>query len=130
MKFKQHISLFFAFFFLVSNTGFAFSIHYCGDAIASFSNQVLEDENCCKIADNKESCCKDKVFKIDKKTDTVIVKAPSFQYDFCFLNIEYQEVNYTSSANFNNNLNFTYYCDAHAPPLFKLYNQYIFYDQF
>lgn len=35
MNFKKHISLFLAFFLLVSNVGFALDVHYCGVEIAS-----------------------------------------------------------------------------------------------
>ena len=35
MKFKKHISFLLAIFLLISNTGFALGVHYCGGDVAS-----------------------------------------------------------------------------------------------
>jgi len=135
MNFKKQVSVFLAVLLLVSNVGLAFNVHYCGEKIASVSlNSTLPslkaDEGCCKkAAAKKASCCKDKKIVFQKKTDNGIVKYFSFQFDYVFLAPEFHSVIFKAVPSFKNNLSLTYYCDANAPPLFKLYSQYLLYDK-
>lgn len=140
MKFKKHISFFLAFFLLLSNVGVAIDVHYCCGEIASVKPVIWEtieyqntvEESCCppKASSNLEkndSCCKDKVVHFQKKSENVIIKSISFQPDFNFLFEEWNPIFFSEIPNFENSLTTSYYCDANAPPLFKLYHQYIFY---
>jgi hypothetical protein len=132
MNIKKCTSLFLAFLLLVSNVGLAFNVHYCGEKIASVSLSTIvsapTEKGCCeKIAAKKESCCKDKVVNFQKKSDTAIIKAFSFNPQFPFLIQEWQTIVFSSNTNFNTTQTTAYFCDANAPPLFKLYSQYIFY---
>lgn len=136
MKFKKCISLFLAFFLLVSNVGFAVDVHYCGGEIASIKPaswkniEILKavKKNCCASkVEKKDSCCKNKVVHFQKKSGKVSLNSISFQPDFNFLFEEWNPVVFSEISNFENNRITSYYCDANAPPLFKLYNQYIFY---
>lgn len=140
MKFKKHISLFLAFFLLVSNVGFAVDVHYCGGEIASVKpvlwktveSQNTIEEGCCppKASANlekKESCCKDKVVNFQKKSENTTVTSISFHSNFVFLFEDWTPIVFSEIPNFENNEITAYYCDANAPPLFKLYHQYIFY---
>ena len=136
MKFKRHISIFLAFLLLVSNVGLAFNVHYCGGKISSVSlNSTLpslqNEKGCCekKVVSKKDSCCKDKKIVFQKKVDNGIVKSFSFQFDYAFLAPEFQSVVFEAAPSFKNNQSLTYYCDANAPPLFKLYSQYLLYDK-
>ncbi|WP_268848958.1 HYC_CC_PP family protein [Flavobacterium aestivum] len=135
MNFKKQISIFLAVLLLVSNVGLAFNVHYCGGEISSVSlNSALpslkSEKGCCeKIVDKKDSCCKDKKIVIQKKVDNGIVKSFSFQFDYTFLVPEHNLIVFTTVPSFKNNLNLSYYCDANAPPLFKLYSQYLLYDR-
>jgi hypothetical protein len=136
MKFKGHISVFLAILLLVSNVGLAFNVHYCGGEISSVSlnftlPSLQSEKGCCekKVVSKKDSCCKDKKIVFQKKVDNGIVKSFSFQFDYVFLAPEYQPVVFKSAPNFKNNQSHTYYCDANAPPLFKLYSQYLLYDK-
>lgn len=136
MKFKKHLSLFLAFFLLVSNVGFAVDVHYCGGKVASIKPASWENiqtpkavkKSCCASKVEKEdSCCKDKVVHFQKKSGKVSLNSISFQPDFNFLFEEWQPVVFSEFSNFENSRIASYYCDANAPPLFKLYHQYIFY---
>lgn len=133
MNIKKCTSLFLAFLLLVSNVGMAFNVHYCGGTIASVSfsseKEILKSEKecCAKIVSKKDSCCKDKVFHFQKKSDNAIVKAFLFELNVPFLIQEWQPVVFSLISNFKGTQTTTYYCDANAPPLFKLYSQYIFY---
>lgn len=135
MNFKKQISVFLAILLLVSNVGLAFNIHYCGGEISSVSlNSTLpslkSEKGCCeKIVDKKDSCCKDKKIVIQKKVDNGIVKSFSFQFDYSFVVPEHNLIVFTAVPSFKSNLNLSYYCDANAPPLFKLYSQYLLYDR-
>lgn len=136
MKFKTHISFLLAFFLLVSNVGFAFDVHYCGDKVASIQPAYWKsgeapnsvEKGCCekKVA-KKDSCCKNKVVHFQKKSDNLISKAFSLNADFTFLIEEWNPIVFSTRPNFKSFENTSFYCDVHAPPLFKLYNQYIFY---
>ncbi len=140
MKFKRHISFLLAISLLVSNVGFAIDVHYCGGEVASVKpiywknheSLLATEENCCpsevpSLAEKKASCCKDKVIHFEKKQENVIIKSITFQSDFIFLIEEWNPIFFTEFSNFEDSYNISYYCDANAPPLFKLYHQYIFY---
>jgi hypothetical protein len=140
MNFKKHISFLLALFLLVSNTGFAIDVHYCGGEIASvtpvyyknYESLLATEESCCapenpSLVEKKESCCKDKVIHFEKKQENVIIKSFAFQCDFIFLVEEWNPIVFKEYSNFENSRITPYYCDANAPPLFKLYHQYIFY---
>ena len=129
MNLKKCTGLFLAFLLLVSNIGFALDVHYCGGKIASVSlgTTVSPVKKCCGDKEKKSSCCKDKVVKFEKKSDNATVKVFFYQLAFSALIKEYKPIAFLSVPNFKNNQAISYYADANAPPLFKLYNQYIFY---
>ncbi|MEL1252763.1 hypothetical protein AAEO57_03165 [Flavobacterium sp. DGU38] len=129
MNLKKCTGIFLAFLLLVSNIGFAFDVHYCGGKIASvsLSTTVSPEKKCCGDKEKKSSCCKDKVFKFEKKSDDATFKVFFFQFAFPAVIQQYNLVEFLSVPNFKNSQNISYYADANAPPLFKLYNQYIFY---
>ena len=133
MKFKKYISFLLAIFLLVSNTGFSFNVHFCGDELASVSfksnfTKPNSQKACCAAIEKEESCCNDKIFNFHKNIEQLIVK--SFTSEVCstILITETKHIILTALPNFKSNATPSYYCDAHAPPLFKLYQQYIFYD--
>ncbi|NUY81759.1 hypothetical protein HUK80_12695 [Flavobacterium sp. MAH-1] len=125
---KKCIGFLLAFLVLASNTGLAFSVHYCGDEIASVKPIFLSSEKgCCGKADSKPmGCCKTKIVKSDKEHET-IVKTFSFSFEAPFVPSEIVSIPFQISSNFIEKPAASYYCDANAPPLFKLYSQYIFY---
>jgi hypothetical protein len=140
MKFKKHISVLLAFFLLVSNVGFAVDIHYCGGKVASIKPIYLNiteplnevEKSCCApkttaIVQKNNSCCKDKVINYQKKSENVTFKSFSFQPDFTAVFEKWNPIVFSEISNFENSRISSYYCDANAPPLFKLYHQYIFY---
>lgn len=132
MKFKGLICLLLAFFLLLSNTGLTFNVRYCGNEITSVSlktpvqNQNLE-KDCCGVVEKKSHCCKNKEVNFQKKTDDLIQKIVSVHTDFTFLIEEWNPSVFLFISNFKKSQFTSYYCDANAPPFFKLYHQYIFY---
>ena len=139
MKFKKHISFILAFFLLVSNSGLTFNVHFCEGSIASVSS-VFSKEEACKMpvqsegkkccaekAKKYKSCCNDKLVNLKDKSDHLILKSFSFTSDFIFLNEEWNPIIYSSILRFKKKQITSYFCDANAPPFFKLYHKYIFY---
>ena len=121
-----------AFLLLVSNIGFAFNVHYCGNKIESVTLKSVfventAEKNCCGIVEKESSCCKDKVVHFQKKYDGFDAKSFSFQSEMHFF-VENKNSIFTSFlSNFKQNQITSYFCDANAPPFFKLYSQFIFY---
>jgi len=134
MNFRKHISIVLASLVLLDNLGLSFVVHYCKDEIASVSLQYQEDEpcvenvkSCCAKEDSHDSCCSNKLIKVEKKTDNILVKnfqldleSAVFSADWKPNFIAFEPVIVTSNE-------IAFYCDSHAPPLYKLYCQFVFY---
>lgn len=134
MNVKKQISVFLAILLLVSNVGLAFNAHYCGGELASVTlnsplSSYKNEKGCCeKLVSKKDSCCKDKKIVVQKKTENGIIKSFSFQMQYAFVIPETHSFVFTAVNNFKSSPSLSYYCDANAPPLFKLYSQYLLYD--
>jgi hypothetical protein len=133
MNCKKGLGLCLALLILFSNVGLAFSMHYCGGKLASVSVQSLttnvnSEKSCCEKKDlTKDSCCKNKTVHFQKKSDNATLKAFSFEPFTAYLIFENKEkITALQTVFFSKSIP-TYFCDANAPPLFKLYRQYIFY---
>lgn len=134
MSIRKTIALFLAFFILMPNLGLALNVHYCHDEIASISikNELVEllnpiDISCCSSSENCGKCCSNEVVELEKNKEI-------FSQDFTSFKSFPAVLTTTISMNFN--LNFIgkvkkqvieNHCEANAPPLYKLYCQYIFY---
>ncbi|WP_333666313.1 HYC_CC_PP family protein [Flavobacterium sp.] len=132
MIFKKNLSLLLTFFLLVSNLGLAFNVHYCDNQIASVTLSTASasqeaEMDCCGVVEKKSKCCKDKIIKSEIKSDQLVAKSLSFDVDAIPVYNDWQPIVFTTVFNFNTRENFSYYCDAHAPPLYLLYSQYTFY---
>ncbi len=134
MNFRKHISIVLATLVLLANLGLSFAVHYCKDEIASVSFQYQEDEpcvedikSCCTTADSHDSCCSNKLIKVKKKTDDILVKSLQLDLEPTVFVADWKP-NFVAfeSENFVSN-EVAFYCDSHAPPLYKLYCQLIFY---
>ena len=132
MQVKKQISLFLAFFILVSNVGLAFNVHYCEDKIASVtlnlgSNPNEVEKNCCGVVEKQSKCCHNKIIKSNDKSDQLLVKSFSFASDLPFVIKEWKPIVFASIIHFQKAGVISYSCDANAPPLYLLYSQYTFY---
>lgn len=128
MGIKKSIGILLAFLVLASNTGLAFSVHYCGGEIASVKPMLLASDDSCCGAQKAEpmGCCKTKIVKSDKEHD-IVIKTFSFAFDAALVSEPRIEISSQNVSSFVEKPAASYYCDANAPPLFKLYNQLIFY---
>jgi hypothetical protein len=132
MNFKKHISVFITFFLLVSNLGLAFNVHYCADKIESVTlSTVTATQNsidsCCGVVEKDSNCCKDKIIKSEVKSDQILVKSVTISSEFVLVYKDWKPLFFLTNFNFKTAANFTYQCDAQAPPLYLLYSQYTFY---
>jgi hypothetical protein len=138
MKFRSYISMLLSIFILASNIGLALNVHYCHGKVSDVSFAYRTDscakihtekkQTCCATkAESHKKCCKDDVVKLQDKSDNIIVN--SIQLDFAPMaeltvwtpsafQVEIQAIKSDSPS---------FYCESHAPPLYKLYSQYIFY---
>jgi len=140
MNFKKHINILLAMLILVSNVGLAFNVHYCEGKISGVSfNYKIEEPcieekaasitSCCAVENTHDSCCSNDKVEIKKTTsENILVK--NFQLDLAtFIPVqEYRFFNFTAAKEvvlIKENPSF--YCETNAPPLYKLYSQYIFY---
>jgi hypothetical protein len=140
MKFKKGIALAVAFLMLVSNAGFAMTVHYCEGKISSISSgfdnketcgmpKAAAEKACCakKIATSHKKCCSDKTVNLKGKAIDIIAKAQTSDFTAPFLVPVFNTAIITFLPIAETATIPAYYCDANAPPLFKLYHQYILY---
>ncbi|RZJ67157.1 MAG: hypothetical protein EOO50_06445 [Flavobacterium sp.] len=129
MAIKKCTAIFLTFLLLASNIGFAVNVHYCGGEVSSVTPVFMtsQDSACCGMKkEESKSCCKTKTVKAEKEHETV-VKAFHFSFEAAFVPSEFSFVAQGRPSVFIEKPVATYYCDANAPPLFKLYSQYVFY---
>jgi len=134
---------------LASNIGLALNVHYCAGKVASVALSYKQEEPCndhhkqapnkhhdhaekkacCAAkAENHKKCCKDDVVKLQDKSDgKVIVKSLQLDLSAYTAVTEWKpsKVFYKAPALVAQAPSF--YCESHAPPLFKLYCRYILY---
>ena len=134
MNFRKHISIVLAALILLANLGLSFAVHYCKDEIASVSFQYQEDEpcveeakSCCAKEDSHDSCCSNKLIKVEKKTDDILVKTFQLDLEQAVFNTNWKPNLVASESVIVTSDEVAFYCDSHAPPLYKLYCQLVFY---
>ena len=132
MNFKKRISFFLAVFLLVSNLELAFTIHYCDNELASVSinttsNSIDIEKKCCGKIENVSKCCKNKIIKSQEKSDQITVRIMALDANYEVVFNDWKPVVFSNEIPCNQSELQSYYCDAHAPPLYLLYSQYTFY---
>lgn len=135
---RYFYSVFLVVALLFANIGLAVNIHYCGNAIEKIeigyaSSIQCEEEShekaCCneKKESKADACCKDEIIK--QKTDDVVVKVFQVQQFSSFISPAIYKLQplVISSVKLPKKLDVAFYCESNAPPLYKLYNQYLLY---
>lgn len=136
MFLRKPLHILLAFFVLISQQGFAFRVHYCGDSIASvqlagIAQSHSDEEGCCGEMEAYSNCCSTKTIALAKKASDYTFFQPAVATVFVLPSSQIQAVsNYIISATRSAVVIPYYQCESHAPPLFKLYSQYLFYDRF
>ncbi|OWP77400.1 hypothetical protein BWK62_03650 [Flavobacterium oreochromis] len=118
---------------LISNTGLAINVHYCGEVIAAITFDNLKKDSSSSCCGNKivleDSCCKDKKVEIKNSTsENVLIKSFELKLPVFIPKDELELVfnDYAMDKIIVDNLP-AYYCNTHAPPFYKLYSQLLFY---
>lgn len=138
MFIRKQIAVIVAILVLVSNSGLAFNVHFCGGKIASITSvfsdgevcsmTVKEVKSCCaKKQKISKKCCSDKEVNLKNKTEKIVVKTISFDFEPAFFidTISFNQI-LLNKVDIQHQI-FEYYCDANAPPFYQLYCQYTFY---
>ncbi|MGL2963099.1 HYC_CC_PP family protein [Flavobacterium sp. RSB2_4_14] len=135
---KKHISFLIALLVLVSNSGLAFSVHYCGGKIAAVSSVFSQEEvcqmpikvekTCCaKQETANKGCCSDKKINLKSKAEQVIIKTISLDFEPVYFSDYRNQLFAEIETQHFSNEKVAFYCQSNAPPLYKLYCQYTFY---
>lgn len=139
MQFKKHISLLLVFFLLVSNSGLAFTVHFCEGKLASISsvfnkdkvckmtNKTVEKACCAKPVQSHKKCCSDKKISLKSKTEKITIKTIAFNLDSIFVVNPIKTAAFVAVPNIISLQINDFCCDANAPPLYLLYSQFTFY---
>ncbi len=137
MNFKKHIAALLSSLILFSGIGLAINVHYCGGKVSSveFTYKVQE---LCGVASKKKSCCgsetsmhkkccKDSLIKITKHGENVLVKSTHLDLAaFVFSPAGSFSFSEQTQAIYTRQLP-AIHVNPHAPPLYKLYCQLVYY---
>jgi hypothetical protein len=132
MFLRRSIAFAIAALLLVSNTGFALTVHYCGGRISSVKSHFIQSgtspKDCCgSKAETHRKCCSDKTITVKGKSPDSIAKIHLFDFaPAIFLRLDENSCAY-SGLPAGQAQQPAFHCDCHAPPLFKLHCQFVFY---
>ncbi len=118
---------------LVSNSGLAFNVHYCGDEIASISLKMAKksldlETNCCGIVEEESNCCNDKLFQIQETSDKFQENITKIEFNAIVVETQNKFVEFFKKSNFKASKASIFYPFLdNLPPIFKRNCQFIFY---
>lgn len=134
---RKYISLLLALFILFVNSSATIVFHSCHDEITyvtlnyqekSLANSADENSCCSPTKDEKKTdgCCSNQEIKVDKKIDYSLANELKVLFQAVFVSIKMkQNGQQTLPTKAQENINYTY--DSHAPPIYKLNSQLLFY---
>ncbi len=136
---QKQMVLFMAIFLLFSNSGLSVNYHYCKGVLEKISLSFPKalDKDCCNKEShhcqsqvekkNENKCCKDETVK-QNSSEQVISKTMQLTNEFVSTDIQYIPASLVSREKLVKKDNFVaFYWETNAPPLYKLYNQYLLY---
>lgn len=127
---KKCIGFILAFFLLISQSGMAITVHYCGGEVESVKTTfpISEKKGCCGKPEKKPAhCCKDEVVKADKETIS-IVKTISLSFECCsFSDFDFSPKNQSVFVPVKVQEIYAQANPINGPPLYLLFSQYIYY---
>ena len=136
MKFKRNIAIAFTCYYMVICVGLTLTVHFCGGMLAGVSaitqvevyDNTPDPEACCiaKAKSNKD-CCNDAVIDLSEVKDDSLFYSFDLSEQFIAVIPRLSSIVFKTIV-FENKValpNYTF--QSNAPPLYKLYNTYIFY---
>ena len=132
MLFKKQICSFLAFFLLLSQLGLAFNVHFYDNKVASVSinasfNTYETEKKCCGEVEKDSKCCHNKIIKLVEKPETVFLKSLGFSPEYLVSSILWKPIETNYEISYVSKKSHSYFCDANAPPIYKLNCQLVFY---
>ncbi len=136
MNFKRNIAIVFTCYYLIICVGLTITLHFCGGSLSGFST-VLKDLVCSEQAFKTLCCSENKEISSDCCNDTILdlseINEDSLFQEFKFidqivilpLNLNYFFFNKKIILNKVFLSNYTF--DSNAPPLYKLFGNFIYY---
>jgi hypothetical protein len=127
-------TFFLAFFLLLINTRLVQNIHLCEGHICSIQTFFEskkdnccheKDTSCCSSNSEENNCCND--IEINQDLDDLVLGKSYLDFQLTFVTQDIYSICIWNNI-FRNTLNINAFeIQSHAPPLYKLYQQYIFY---
>ena len=139
MKLNRYISILLTGLLLMSNLGLALNVHYCHGKVSSVTFAYKADEpcndhheqqkkSCCAAAgESHKKCCENDLVKLQDNSDNIIVKSLQLDLSTFYVAEQWHSSQLYYSLPVAKQESPSFYCEANAPPLFKLYCQYILY---
>jgi hypothetical protein len=91
--------------------------------------RLVEEESCCaKPQTTHKDCCSDKKVNLKNKTEKIIIKTISLDFEPAFFSAYKNQTLAVVEAQCFSKETTAFYCESNAPPRYKLYCQYTFYD--
>ncbi len=137
MYFKKPISVLLAVYLLVAASGLAFNVHYCGGELASVTSifafeepcevvSLTDSTSCCSSGEaDHMGCCSDE--RVQADFDEMLRSQINLDFSFTALFAAYPLPCLTEFVGHTSQKQGHYCCDSNAPPLYKLYTQFVFY---
>lgn len=134
---RKIVSIWLVIIILFSNSGWAFSLHFCKERLASISiESIYTSENqdacvslstdCCSDTDIHDKCCESDFFESSSSDSNIVTKVFQWQLiPFIVEKIQFAFDYLTASKSKKKIVGF--YIDSNAPPLYCLYCQLVFY---
>lgn len=141
MKLKKHISIILSALVLFSNIGLMLNVHFCHGQVSSVAvtyksaarcemPKEHHKKACCAVAEKatKKSCCKHGTVKLEDKSDKTLVKSLQLDLGTFYVSEAYNEALFVYNAPLAIQKDTpAFYTETNAPPLYKLYCQYVLY---
>ena len=139
MKFKMQKILFLAFFVLVSNSGIAFTIHFCGGKLAAITSEnnvksICETpkqkivDTCCETQDQDlKKCCSHKKISLKGCVEKFVIKTTADVNKLFFLIPSSFTTLIISTSKGAITQRTLFFGTTNSPPLYLLHQQFTFY---
>lgn len=134
MSFKKLIALNLSIVILALSFGLTLSVHFCHEnvsgvaiAVNKLESKITSEKDCCSHSEKKDSCCSNKIVKLDKKIDL------NFSNQYVFVPLFLQTIKYVQKGVFLHE-EVVYkerkeiaFCQSNAPPKYKLFCKLVLY---
>lgn len=134
MIFKKYISIFLSVLLLISNTSLVLAMNYCTGkttvvSIKKFELSSEKKQCCCKNKSTSEKkCCKNNIVILQKLSDFTTTKLILSHIDSAFLSVTNTSFVFEKIFSSEKEKSTSFSFKLKKIPLFKLYNQYLFYE--